>query len=256
MEGPNGLEQFFRGKTAGMPNSVWIIVLGGAIGWGIYRRKHSTATVDSTAGSASDGSTTIAGQAPAEFLPINPPSNSGQANPNGGFASNVDWETACLKWVAANTNYAAIAAGHPNPPENPSGTNPVSATKAINDYLAGNALFKWEADVVNRLIANVGPPPFAPSGDHVGTILDPPVTAPLPVPIPLPHPSPSPPPPPPPPAPAPPPRQQRTYTVVRGDNLTAIGRKFGVSWQAIYNANRNKIKNPNLIYPGQVFIIP
>lgn len=57
------------------------------------------------------------------------------------------------------------------------------------------------------------------------------------------------------PRPAPPP--PRTYTVVSGDYLIKIARKVNVSdWRAIYNANRDKIKNPNLIYPGQVFVIP
>lgn len=48
--------------------------------------------------------------------------------------------------------------------------------------------------------------------------------------------------------------QTRTYTVVPGDSLSAIGGRFGVSWQAIQAANG--IGNPNLIYPGQVLRIP
>jgi len=47
-----------------------------------------------------------------------------------------------------------------------------------------------------------------------------------------------------------------TYTVKPGDWLSKIAPKFGVSWQQIYQANRNIIKNPNLIYPGQVLTIP
>lgn len=49
------------------------------------------------------------------------------------------------------------------------------------------------------------------------------------------------------------------YTVVKGDCLWNIAKKFygsGNQYSRIYNANRDKIKNPNLIYPGQVFIIP
>lgn len=45
-----------------------------------------------------------------------------------------------------------------------------------------------------------------------------------------------------------------TYTVKAGDTLSAIGKRYGVSWKDI--ASLNKIKNPNLIYPGQVFKIP
>ncbi len=43
---------------------------------------------------------------------------------------------------------------------------------------------------------------------------------------------------------------QRTYTVQKGDTLSGIASKFGISYQEI--ANKNKITNPNFIYPGQV----
>lgn len=49
----------------------------------------------------------------------------------------------------------------------------------------------------------------------------------------------------------------RTYRVVPGDNLSAIATRYGTTWQAIYNLNKGVIGgNPNLIRPGQVFIIP
>lgn len=50
-----------------------------------------------------------------------------------------------------------------------------------------------------------------------------------------------------------------TYTVVSGDCLWNIAKKFygsGAQYVKIYNANKNIIKNPNLIYPGQVLTIP
>jgi nucleoid-associated protein YgaU len=52
------------------------------------------------------------------------------------------------------------------------------------------------------------------------------------------------------------PAKQRTYRVVKGDTLAKIAKKYGKSWQSIYNANRNIVKNPNRIYPGQVLQIP
>ena len=50
-----------------------------------------------------------------------------------------------------------------------------------------------------------------------------------------------------------------TYTVKAGDCLWNIAKKFygnGAQYTKIYNANKNIIKNPNLIYPGQVLTIP
>ena len=52
---------------------------------------------------------------------------------------------------------------------------------------------------------------------------------------------------------------QRTYTAKKGDCLWNIAKKFygnGSAYTKIYDANTNKIANPNLIYPGQVFVIP
>jgi len=51
------------------------------------------------------------------------------------------------------------------------------------------------------------------------------------------------------------------YTVVRGDHLWGIAKKSehygnGFAWPVIYKANRDKIKDPDLIYPQQVFTIP
>lgn len=51
-----------------------------------------------------------------------------------------------------------------------------------------------------------------------------------------------------------------TYTVKKGDNLWTLAKKFygsGAKYTKIYEANRSVIGgNPNLIYPGQTFIIP
>lgn len=50
-----------------------------------------------------------------------------------------------------------------------------------------------------------------------------------------------------------------TYTVVKGDCLWNIAKKFygsGPKYTVIYNANKGIIRNPSLIYPGQVLTIP
>lgn len=55
------------------------------------------------------------------------------------------------------------------------------------------------------------------------------------------------------------PRAGRTYTVVKGDSLSKIAKQFygnATEWKRIYEANKDVIKNPDLIYPGQTFKIP
>lgn len=46
------------------------------------------------------------------------------------------------------------------------------------------------------------------------------------------------------------------YEVVRGDNLSKIGKRFGLSWQEIYEVNKQLIKDPDLIQPGWKLKIP
>ena len=46
------------------------------------------------------------------------------------------------------------------------------------------------------------------------------------------------------------------YTVVSGDSLSKIGKAHGVSWQTIYEANKDIIKNPDVIQPGWKLKIP
>jgi nucleoid-associated protein YgaU len=51
----------------------------------------------------------------------------------------------------------------------------------------------------------------------------------------------------------------RTYTVRKGDSLSKIAkREYGDAqqWHKIFEANRDTIKDPDLISPGQVFRIP
>jgi hypothetical protein len=50
-----------------------------------------------------------------------------------------------------------------------------------------------------------------------------------------------------------------TTTVSRGDSLWRISRLTygaGTRYAVIYKANREQIRHPNLIYPGQIFVVP
>lgn len=58
---------------------------------------------------------------------------------------------------------------------------------------------------------------------------------------------------------APTPAADRTYTVVSGDSLSKIAKRLygdAKQWRKIYEANKDQIKDPDLIYPGQTFRIP
>ncbi len=59
---------------------------------------------------------------------------------------------------------------------------------------------------------------------------------------------------------SPAPSSAQSYTVVKGDCLWTIAKRFygsGAKYTVIYNANKGIIGgNPNLIYPGQVLTIP
>jgi nucleoid-associated protein YgaU len=50
-----------------------------------------------------------------------------------------------------------------------------------------------------------------------------------------------------------------TTVVSRGDNLWRISRVTygeGMRYAVVYKANRDQIRNPNRIYPGQIFVLP
>jgi nucleoid-associated protein YgaU len=50
-----------------------------------------------------------------------------------------------------------------------------------------------------------------------------------------------------------------TMTVVRGDSLWRLSRNSlgsGERYALIYKANKQQIRNPNLIYPGQILVVP
>lgn len=56
--------------------------------------------------------------------------------------------------------------------------------------------------------------------------------------------------------PTPPPSTGTTYTVKPGDTLSGIAKALGVTPDALYAANKDKIKNKNEIFPGQELTVP
>ena len=50
--------------------------------------------------------------------------------------------------------------------------------------------------------------------------------------------------------------QGSEYEVKSGDTLSGIGERFGVPWREIYEANKDQIKDPDMIHVGCKLRIP
>lgn len=51
--------------------------------------------------------------------------------------------------------------------------------------------------------------------------------------------------------------EEQIYVIQPGDSLSKIAAKYpGMTWQKIFEANKDTIKNPDLIYPGKTIRIP
>lgn len=140
-------------------------------------------------------------------------------------------------WSSVSNDYGLWIAGYPNK------YNVVNPPRpSVNDMPYGIGSWKfwaiWQysssAGTLDRNIANMDASSWKKYANPSG--------APAPQPTPTPQPAPT---------PAPQPSNYITYTVKSGDTLSGIAAKYGTTWQRIYDDNRDKISNPNVIYPGQ-----
>ena len=46
------------------------------------------------------------------------------------------------------------------------------------------------------------------------------------------------------------------YEIKKGDSLSKIAKHYGTTWQKIHEMNKDVIKNPDKIFPGQKIKIP
>ena len=46
------------------------------------------------------------------------------------------------------------------------------------------------------------------------------------------------------------------YEIKKGDSLSKIAKHYGTTWQKIAEMNKDTIKNPDLIFPGQKIKVP
>jgi len=287
----NKVEVFLHGKTAGLPNSVWVVIIGGAVGVGWWvRRKNKNATVsaDTGIGVASDGSTSFGGQAPSQFINVTPGALPVPIPPEKkGYVSNNEWFQSGVQYYVDH------------PTELPKTLTLATLQEALNAYLQGQPTSLWQRGTSDMVITKIGPPPampgfggalFEPAGNYgpgspaVGNLI---------------------------PgqsvfgtiggkywnpgdnqyaavvagqtkaniakgwaiangiqgsgpagsgvgvgagtAPAAP---APVYTVIGSESLDQVADLYGVSWQTIYNANRHLIKNPQLLQTGMQLHIP
>lgn len=111
------------------------------------------------------------------------------------------------------------------------GRTDATAIKAITD--ANNGATTWQVGDTPRIPALPIPTPAAVAKPVVKPVSKPAVPA------------------------KPAPKPARYHTVVKGDTLSGIAKRYygnASLWPKI--ATANKISNPNLIYPGQKFLIP
>lgn len=111
---------------------------------------------------------------------------------------------------------------------------------ALGAFLGGQFLSATQAGYVRTGMAVFGRPPQHPEL-AIKVAAAPAPTKPAPAPAPKPAPKPS------------TPTKTRTHTVVRGETLSGIARKYGTSVARLVQLNR--IKDPNRIYAGQKLVI-
>jgi LysM repeat protein len=46
------------------------------------------------------------------------------------------------------------------------------------------------------------------------------------------------------------------YEIKKGDSLSKIAKQYGTTWQKIFEMNKDVIKNPDVIFPGNKIKIP
>lgn len=233
------------GKQVGpLPLGAWVAVVGGGLGLAYYAKQHSgTPTpVTDTSGQAGVGDGSTGG-----WVPTTPGTSTDITEP--APATNEAWAVKCINWLIAQGYDASVS------------------DSAMRKYIAGNepAPSAQEYVLQGLALTHFGSPPNPLPPSYNPPPVIPPPTQPPPPPVETPHPVP----PPPAPAPPPPPANVRWYTVVKGDNLWNIAKKYygnGAQYVRIFNANRvgvrradgsnGMISNPNLIYPGWRLIIP
>jgi hypothetical protein len=222
------------GKQVGpLPIGAWVAVIGGALAIAAFaaykKRQGGPAIVEDTSGVPGVGT-----GANSLWVQTNaPPTEVARA-----FETNEEWARAAINYLIAQ------------------GYDPALSDTAVRKYLESTALSLAENALIKIALAHFGSPPRPlPAPPEQPSVPKPPETTP------------------PNPAPPLPPNGQRWVVVTpwpsKFGSLWGIASYYygrGADWPRIYNANRigvtrpdgtpGKIKNPDLIYPGQRLFVP
>lgn len=219
-------------RVLGVP--VLYLAAGGVAVLAIYAWRLKPASESPTDGSTDVSSVDGADVVASDVLPTLPQGTvvasstgaSGSGASNSGIETNSDW---LRKGVAYLISL---------------GKNPGDSQVALQTYLSGSSLSYTQGQMRDYVVKEYGIPPE----DFIAGNTSAPVATKTNTPTPAPTNTAA--------ATKTATPAVRRYTVVSGDSLSKIASRYGTTWQAIYNANRSQIRDPNLIYPGQVFVIP
>lgn len=236
------------GKQMGpLPLGAWIAVVAGGLGIAVWQRKNSAANtpvpVEDTSGVPGVGT---GGSGQWTQLPT-----PGAASGTGGspvYDSNEAWSQAAIQFLIGQGYQPGIS------------NSAITKALAGGSDIDGNKMSVQEWALWSIALTKLGPPPYPVN-------VSPPVSVPTPVtPTPTPvTPTPV--------TPKPPstgggnttPRYH-VYVAQHGDTLGGIAKKYGTSWQTIYNFNLKyrspataaiiRARGPNLFYAGSTWWIP
>lgn len=231
-----GLDGLDLGKQIGpLPLGAWAVALAGGLGIAFYSRRNSANTDDTI---YADDTSSVPGVGVGGVGAFSQTDGGVATLSPATITSNTQWGQQAFNFLVTGGAAADVA------------------DRAVRNYLSGIPLNISENAMIALALAKYGQPPEPlPDAPAIPVVTPTPVATPAPPPVPV-----YVPPPPQPPAPVyvPPPPAERTYTVQRGDSLSRIAARFPepwITWQSLYNANRDRISNPNLIYAGQVLRI-
>lgn len=240
-----GAKGLFSKQIGPLPVGVWVILVVGGLAMAYYFARNQKA-----------GDTTVSESSPQEGVGGLDTSVISGPPPKATYTTNDEWASAAINWAIAN-NF-----------------DPQLSVDAVTRRLEGQQLSTAENAIIRAIFKNVGPPPLLPPAPENPPSSPPPPTPPPPGAPPPPHVTPRPggvitiprprPAPHTPPKPRPKPRPKSiTVTVGRwpawNSTLWGLSQHYygnGKYWRRIYDANRNKIKNPNVLHVGWRLVIP